>query len=81
MFLNAEQSNDGRKYATQRGIAFEAKPSADGTWHGYPLPWDDVPAVIKNAWHDAGLVHPADLKRYSRKPKKDILWALETDDS
>jgi hypothetical protein len=27
-----------RRYATAHGIAFEAKPTNDATWHGYPIP-------------------------------------------
>lgn len=70
---------DGRRYATRRGIAFEAKPTADGTWHGFPIPWEDVPATIKDQWLDEELVKGSDVKRYFTRPKKDITWALETE--
>jgi hypothetical protein len=81
MFENATLNpDDGRRYATQRGIAFEAKSSADGTWHGFPIPWEDVPAAIKDGWLDMKLVNGSQVKRYLSRPEKDIKWALETDD-
>lgn len=81
MFKNATvHFENGRRYATQRGIAFEAKPSADGTWHGFPIPWEDVPAWIKDAWIDQRLVKLSEVKRYLSRPAKDIKWALESDD-
>ena len=58
-----------RRFATRNGIAFEAKPTADGTWHGFPVPWEDVPAVTGR-----------DIKRYFSRPASDIRWALDTDD-
>lgn len=81
MFQTAAIHSDGRRFATGNGVAFEAKPTADETWHGYPVPWQDVPAKIKNEWLARGLVKSADLKRYFSRPKKDIRWALDTDDA
>ena len=72
--------HDQRRYATRRGIAFEAKPTSDDTWHGFPLPWEDVPAAIKDAWLDGGFVERSALRRYFSRPEEDIYWALETDD-
>src|ERR1700722_2083983 len=46
----------GRRYATAEGIAFEAKPTADGTWHGFPICWESVPVAIKNDWLRSGAV-------------------------
>ena len=79
IFTNATINTDGRRYATLNGIAFEAKSSADGTWHGFPIPWEDVPADIKDNWHDQKFVSKSDLKRYMTFPKGNIEWALETD--
>jgi hypothetical protein len=69
------------RYATMRGIAFEAKDTADGTWHGYPVPWEQVPAAIKDDWIDQELVSSGQVDRYFSRQKKDIHWALETDDA
>jgi hypothetical protein len=81
MFGSAAISpEDGRRYATQCGIAFEAKSSADGTWHGFPIPWENVPAQIKDDWLDRKLVKGSQVKRYLSRPENDIKWALETDD-
>jgi len=70
----------GRRYATAEGIAFEAKPTADGTWHGFPIPWESVPAAIKNDWLCNGAVNSRQTKRYFRFDKDDIHWAMTTDD-
>ena len=36
LFENASIVGE-RRFATDRGIAFEAKPTSDGTWHGFPI--------------------------------------------
>lgn len=74
-----DEAND-RRYATAEGIAFEAKPTADGTWHGFPIPWESVPAAIKNDWLCNGAVNRRQTKRYFRFDKNDIHWAMMTDD-
>ena len=80
MFKSATIAEDGRRYATQRGIAFEAKPTADGSWHGFPIPWESVPAAVKDGWLDKELVKGSQVKRYLSRPEKDIKWALDSDD-
>jgi hypothetical protein len=61
-------------------VAFVAVRTDDKTWHGYPLPWQDVPAELKDRWREQGLVTRRDLNRYLDKAPGDIHWALETDD-
>lgn len=80
LFQAAEPHPDGlaRRYATSMGIAFEAKPSNDGTWHGYPIPWEGVPYAITNRWIEAGTVTKRQVKRHRQYPDNDIHWALET---
>lgn len=69
----------GHRYATADGIAFEAKPTADGSWHGYPIPWESVPATIKNDWLASGAVTRRQTKDFLRFEKSDIHWAMKTD--
>ncbi len=69
----------GRRYATAEGIAFEAKSTADGSWHGYPVPWESVPAVIKNSWLRSNAVSKRDLKKFFRFDKDDIHWAMQVE--
>jgi hypothetical protein len=71
-------SKTGRRYATQKGIAFEAKETGDGTWHGFPIPWESVPAVIKARWQALKLVTRRQVKVVY--DKNDIFWPLQTDD-
>lgn len=69
----------GRRYATAAGIAFEAKSTADGSWHGFPIPWESVPASIKNDWLRTAAVSKRDVKRFFRFDRNDIHWAMQTD--
>ena len=71
--------HDGRRYATARGIAFVALPTNDGTWHGYPLPWLDVPNEVRRNFVDRGLVQRRQTQR--RVNRQDIRWALDSDDA
>lgn len=73
------QDSERRRYATARGIAFEAKPTADGTWHGYPVPWEAVPAEICQKWVEEGAVVRRDIRRYWRQDPDALRWAIEAD--
>lgn len=66
-----------RRYATARGIAFEAKPTDDGTWHGYPVPWEAVPSEIIRKWQNDGEVTRRQIKKYWQKDHDDLSWAIE----
>ena len=80
LFANAViDPETGHRLATERGIAFEAKPTNDGTWHGYPVAWESIPDQIRRGWLADGKVSRRDIKRYLRFEKTDIHWALETD--
>ena len=81
IFAGAEIDPDtGRRYATERGIAFEAKPTGDGTWHGCPVPWESVPQKLRSKWKEQGAVAGRQIKAFLRFDKRDLFWALETDD-
>jgi len=82
LFIDSEEHpvGSGRRFATGRGVAFEAKLTNDGSWHGYPVPWSQVPAELKDRWQDEGRVQARDIRRYLERPKGDIKWALGTDD-
>jgi hypothetical protein len=68
-----------RRFATSNGIAFEAKPTADGSWHGYPVPWESVPADILRAWVDSGAVTRRQIKRHLHESTGNVHWALDGD--
>ncbi|WP_349371445.1 hypothetical protein [Salinarimonas sp.] len=70
----------GRRYAAAKGIAFEAQISNDGTWHGYPIPWIDVPPAIQDALIDAGQATRRDLRRQARPDPRDRFRASTDDD-
>lgn len=80
LFAESLPHPDGgeRRFATRDGIAFEAKPSNDGTWHGFPIPWESVPTELYKKWQSAGKVKKWQVKRYWKDNER-IDWALETD--
>ncbi len=71
-----------RESAMQRpgGIAFVGQDSADGSWHGYPEPWNKVPAALKDKWLDEGKMTARDLRRYGDFSRSNTGWALDIDD-
>jgi hypothetical protein len=80
IFADSLPSPDGteRRYGTLNGVAFEAKPTNDGTWHGYPIPWQSVPTSILNAWKAAKKVKSRQVSRFWKDEGR-IDWALDTD--
>jgi hypothetical protein len=70
----------GNRFATERGIAFKAVPTNDGTWHGYPVPWQDVPAELKERWLERRSVTRRELIRNLDHAPHEIFWAMESDE-
>lgn len=68
-----------RRYATKSGIAFEAKPSNDGFWHGYPIPWESVPVDVVDQWLNDHLVTKREIKKHRQYPRSNIKWALDSE--
>ena len=79
MLAESVLAEDGRRYGTRRGIAFVAVNSGDGTWHGYPVPWQDVPRHIRDAFVPDGRVSRRRTRQ--RADRGDIRWALRSDDA
>ena len=79
LFGNATLAND-RRFATERGIAFEAKTTGDGTWHGFPIPWVSVPPTILSQWWKEGKVSRRDVKLNKSSKASDIRGALNSDE-
>lgn len=81
LFLAAIRSHEDeeRLYATKNGIAFEAKRTNDGTWHGYPIPWQSVPPEIVDLWRTQNAVNKRQLKQHAVYSDDNIHWALESD--
>ncbi|MGQ5489810.1 hypothetical protein ACUH78_13270 [Thauera sp. ZXT1-4] len=80
LFAKATPTADDRRYATARGIAFEAKPTGDGSWHGYPVPWESVPPAVVNQWLSEGKVTRRELRLNRRHEASNIHWALGADE-
>lgn len=69
-----------KRYGAGRGIAFCAQQSGDGTWHGYPIPWCDVPEDAFNWLVENDYARRRDRKRQRLPPQPEIYWALSTDE-
>lgn len=78
MLAESVLAQNGKRYATRRGVAFVAVGSGDGTWHGYPVPWQDVPRLIRDAFVQEGRVSRRQTRQ--RADRGDIRWALGSDD-
>ena len=74
MLAQSVLAEDGRRYATGRGIAFVAIYSGDSTWHGYPLPWKNVPRNIRNRFVQEGRVTRRETRQTANQTG--IRWAL-----
>ena len=80
MLKRSIDAGNGRRYAVEGGIAFVALPSSDGTWHGYPVPWHDVPASIQDQLIEKGQATRLQIRRQRRIDTHDVGWALSSDD-
>ncbi|MDR3440130.1 hypothetical protein [Telmatospirillum sp.] len=79
LFVEAFE-RDGRRWSTAGGIAFTALRSADGTWHGFPIPWDEVPEDVQHHLLEKGDVTRREIKRWKSFDRHDIRWALKSDE-
>jgi hypothetical protein len=73
-------AEEGRRFAASNGIAFRADPSGDGTWHGYPLGWDEVPLGIQERLVQAGQATWREIRRQKTVKTGDLRWALKSDE-
>jgi hypothetical protein len=80
LLANSTVDDRGARYAAARGIAFRAYPSGDGTWHGYPVPWAEVPPNIQDRLVHARQVERRELRRQKPVRKGDLRWALKSDE-
>ena len=74
------EGEGGRRYATERGIAFVAVSSNDGTWHGFPITWSEAPVPVQDRLVESGRVTRRRMRRYRTAGRHDIEWALNSDD-
>jgi hypothetical protein len=80
LFQQAVQpAGSKRRFATANGIAFEAKPTGDGTWHGFPIPWEAVPEEVLRQWLASEKVTRRQVRKHWHKDKDDLSWAIEAD--
>jgi len=75
----------GQRYAAARGVAFCGQQTGERTWHGYPIPWRDVPLEVRQTLVAAGQVQEKEIQHGLRVQRnldidRDKDWAVTTDD-
>lgn len=80
--LNDSVKDGNQRYAAARGIAFCGQLTPGGTWHGYPIPWKDVPFHVREKLKSNGHVTSREIKRGMRVQrnvdrKTDRKWATD----
>lgn len=56
--------DDDRRFATEQGMAFAARLTRDDVWHGYPVPWAEVPERVRERFAAAKQVTRRQMKRF-----------------
>jgi hypothetical protein len=51
-----------KRFSTRNGHAFAAQQHRPGFWHGYPIPWSEVPQNILRQWLNEDLVKKKQVK-------------------
>ena len=63
--LNESVEMGAKRVATRCGLAFVAQDTNDGTWHGYPEPWDKIDAAIRVRWLAEGRIKRRHLRQWA----------------
>ena len=61
--LRESEPVEGKRYNCFKGQAYCAQKHGEDTWHGYPIPWEDVPPWLTKKWRAEGRVSRRDMKR------------------
>ncbi|MGC8474849.1 MAG: hypothetical protein ACP5NP_00705 [Acetobacteraceae bacterium] len=69
-----------KRIATRHRLAFVAQDTNDGTWHGYPEPWDKIDAAILTRWLDEGRIKRRHLRQWASREYIRTAWK-ELDDA
>jgi hypothetical protein len=67
--LEASEQHDGKRFATNGVDAFCAhchRPE-ENCWHGFPIPWEDVPPKLRSRWIEEGIVSRRTIRRDRRR--------------
>lgn len=59
-----DPKHPAKRYATDGNRAYCGQEHRPGRWHGYPVQWREVPAVIRRGWAANGEVGKQGLKEY-----------------
>lgn len=51
------------RFATRDGMAFAARTHGEGAWHGYPVPWSQVPESVREVMIAKGKVTRRQIKK------------------
>ena len=60
--LQKSETIGKKRYNVHNGKAYCAQSQGGDLWHGYPVPWSEVPYSIRKKWRDNGLVKRREMK-------------------
>ncbi len=69
-----------QRVATSNGLAFVARQTNHGTWHGYPESRDKIDTAIKTRWLDEQRIKRRDLRQWKTRDDIRSAWK-ELDDA
>jgi hypothetical protein len=61
---DADPNHPGKRYATDGYRAYCGHEHSPECWHGFPIEWRKVPAVIRNAWLSERRVSSRSVRRF-----------------
>ena len=60
---SVQPSSGGARFGTYGGMAFAAQLTRGEVWHGYPVPWSEVPEKIRETMVADGKVTRRQIKK------------------
>lgn len=57
------------RWATDGERAYAARQHREGSWHGYPTAWKEVPSMLVQRWIDGERVSRRDVRKYWDDPE------------
>ncbi len=60
---SVEHPPGGARFGSKDGMAFAAQLTGGDVWHGYPVPWSEVPETVREAMIASGKVTRRQIKK------------------
>lgn len=60
---SVDEDASGARFSTRDGMAFAARLTGGDLWHGYPIPWSQVPETVREAMVEKRKVTRREIKK------------------